>query len=386
MAAHGSMVRCSKVGSRRAIGIALVLFASALALPATAVEKVWGFEGTVTSYAGGGGMVPLVDMPIGSVVRGQFRFDDTAVDTNGSANAGSYATIAFALGFEGTSMLHLGLTTSATIEIENDVADGPNFRDSFGLEDVSAPVVPTLEDLMVLSLDFELQEVDNPAPTVMASDALPASPPALIDFTTLTSLQILGYVNAMSNTTDFTVTISEFGEPGTIDLPVIPDSTTTNPDGSVTWTFDTLGVSLCATACWIDPPTSTSFTYTMTNSALFTSIADFPPGFSSDFDVSVGGSSLGTFGPGDSVDFSGYPGGGVSEFVVSGIDPATDTSSAAAFPLELTFDSTAEFTMTSSPLPAVPSFGLAGLGVVTAVLAGAGVVAYRTRRIDRRPG
>ncbi len=375
---HARSRNTSRRGFFCALAIAVALVN--VPTPGIAADTVWGFKGTISSYASGGGFVTISDLPVGSVVRGQFRFDDTTADLDGGANTGSYAFIATALGFEGTSMLHLGVTTTGTLEIENDVVDGADFRDSVGLQSFSGPLVSTL-DLTIINLDLTLSAVDNPAPTVITSDALPSSPPALLDFITQTNLQVIGYVGGAMDVTDFTVGITEFEEPGTIDLPVIPDSVTVNGDGSVTWTFDTLGVSLCATGCWIDPPVSTSFTYTMTNSARFTGIADFPTGFTSDFNVSVGGSSIGTFGPGDSLDLTLYGVGGVTEFVVSGIDPATDTSSAEAFPLELTFDSAAaEFTMTSSPAPGVPSSNGPGLVLTVALLAAAGIAARRVRR------
>ncbi|MCP4036205.1 MAG: hypothetical protein GY733_04655 [bacterium] len=366
--------------ARTLVPATTTLLCAMLALPGFAAEKVWGFKGTITSYASGGGFTTLPDAPLGSVVRGQFRFDDTETDLDGSSSAGSYPFIATSIAIEGTSLLHLATMTSGTIEIENDVATGPDFRDSFGIATGSGVVYGDL-DLNVLSIDLELDEESSPAPAVIASDALPATPPALVDFTTQKNLSIIGYTNGFANVADFDVSITEFAEPGTVDLPVIPDSVTVNPDGSVTWTFDTLGISLCVSGCWVDPPISTSFTYAMTNAALFTGIADFPSGFTNDFDVSVGASSLGTFGPGDSVDFTSFPGGGVSQFVVSGIDPGTDIAALDAFPLELTFDSSAaEFTMTSEAAAGVPTMGSTGMAVVVASLIGAGLVARTVRK------
>jgi hypothetical protein len=121
----------------------------------------------------------------------------------------------------------------------------------------------------------------------------------------------------------------------------------------------------------------------MTNSALFTEIADFPTGFGTALEVIVGTTSLGTHGPGDSVDFSGYSGGGVSEFVISGISPAADLTSAEGFPLQLVFDTAAaEFTMASPALAAVPMMGWPGLLTVGGLALLAGTRALR--RYGRR--
>lgn len=369
--------------------VACLFVAGLEASPVAAVEKVWGFKGTIASYASGGGFVSLAEAPIGSVVRGQFRFDDAAVDTDGSPNVGSFPVIALAVAIEGTSLLHISVNTLVTIDTENDVPVGPDFRDALGLTVGPGSTFSDI-DLDVISMAFELVEVSSPAPTVLASDALPASPPALGGFTTLQHLNILGYTNAMSNAVDIETSISEFEEPGTVDLPLIPDSSTTNLDGSVTWTFSTAGITLCVSGCWVDPPVSDAFTYNMTNSALFTNIADFPTGFAADFEVSVGGSSLGTFGPGDSVDFSGYPGGGVSTFIVSGITPITELNSAEAFPLELVFDTSgATFEMTSSAPVAAPGLGDLGLALLAGLLTllGAGAVRKfnRVRSSGRLP-
>ena len=73
---------------------------------------------------------------------------------------------------------------------------------------------------------------------------------------------------------------------------------------------------------------------------------------------------LGTFGPGDMVDFSGFPGGGVTQFTVSGIGPTVDGNDPLAFPTFLQFDqSTVNFTMT--PVPEPSSFTLALISQLT---------------------
>ncbi|MBI3654211.1 MAG: hypothetical protein HY231_24535 [Acidobacteria bacterium] len=94
---------------------------------------------------------------------------------------------------------------------------------------------------------------------------------------------------------------------------------------------------------WIDPPAAFGFKYSMTSASLFTAILDFPTGFNNLFTVSVGGIIIGTFGPGQSVVF---PGAGVSEFTITGINPLADTDDPTAFPLNLAFNTpTASLTM-----------------------------------------
>ena len=103
---------------------------------------------------------------------------------------------------------------------------------------------------------------------------------------------------------------------------------------------------------WVDPSPADAFNYQMTNDALFAGITNFPTGFNTPFTVSVGGVELGQFGPGQSVDFTSFPGGGVSNFKVSGIAPTVDASNQLAFPLELAFSQElVSFNMTpSAPL------------------------------------
>lgn len=97
-------------------------------------------------------------------------------------------------------------------------------------------------------------------------------------------------------------------------------------------------------------------------------------------EVSVGGSSLGTFGPDDSVDFTGFIGGGVTKFTVTGISPTASTSSAEGFPLNISVSSTAStFEMTSISPPSVPGIpGLVSLGTLLTI-AGAAVLRWRFR-------
>lgn len=115
---------------------------------------------------------------------------------------------------------------------------------------------------------------------------------------------------------------------------------------------------------WVDPPATDTFVFEMSDTSLFTAIVDFPTGFSQPFVVSVDGQEVGTFGPGQSVDFSGHPGGGVSSFDVSGIAPEVDSADPEAFPIRLGYDTaTAAFTMR---VPEPGSF-VGGLAAVASV-------------------
>ncbi|MBX9789130.1 MAG: PEP-CTERM sorting domain-containing protein [Pirellulales bacterium] len=116
------------------------------------------------------------------------------------------------------------------------------------------------------------------------------------------------------------------------------------------------------TGNWFDPPTASGYSYQMTEGSLFTQILDLPSGFNQPFTVSANGEVLGTFGPGQSVDFTKLPGGGVSDFTITGIDPGTDPNDPQAFPIKLAFNTpTASFTM-QAVVPEPSTLLLATLG------------------------
>lgn len=119
---------------------------------------------------------------------------------------------------------------------------------------------------------------------------------------------------------------------------------------------------------WFDPPFVPGFRYTMLGDSLFTQILDFPVDFASDFEVVVDGVSLGSFGPGESVDFVALMGDGVNEFTVQGIEPLVDAADATAFPLQLAFNTaTADFMMAAVPEPTCGLLmTLGGLGILLA--------------------
>ena len=91
-------------------------------------------------------------------------------------------------------------------------------------------------------------------------------------------------------------------------------------------------------------------------------------------EVRVDDVSFGSFGPGESVDFSIFPGGGVTESTVLGIEPPADTDDVHGFPLHVSFDATpTSFTMTSinaNNLPALPPGGAWALALLLSLTAG----------------
>jgi hypothetical protein len=103
---------------------------------------------------------------------------------------------------------------------------------------------------------------------------------------------------------------------------------------------------------WYDPPATNAFDFSSPD-AKFISINDFPTGFASPFTVSTGGVVLGSFTPGQTVQF---PNGGVNEFRISDISPTVDGANPYSFPINLSLDKVGVvFTMTpasaSTPTP-----------------------------------
>jgi len=160
---------------------------------------------------------------------------------------------------------------------------------------------------------------------------------------------------------DVWLSMSANGPIGTSQQAPIPPSSTPSSDESA-FIFEDATSGL-----WFDPPITDEYTYTMSSpGSLFTAILDFPTGFADPFEVVVGGNSLGYFLSGQMADFSAFPGGGVSEFVVRGINPGVDVEDAAGFPLRIAFNTpTANFVMT--PTGIVPEPGamlLVTLGII----------------------
>ena len=179
-------------------------------------------------------------------------------------------------------------------------------------------------------------------------------------------------VDGIISTYDFFLSLSSVGPVGSVqEAPIVPAGFVPDSGGFV---FNNI-----ASGSWFDPPITEGYHYETTDGSLFTSILDFPTGFTSPFQVSVGGQLLGQFLPGQSVDF----GTGVSAFDLTGIQPGVDVQDAAGFPLRLAFNtSTADFRMTPTTLAttAVPepdSFALLGFGMLI-------LLGYRKRRSFNR--
>src|SRR5262249_43966799 len=162
-----------------------------------------------------------------------------------------------------------------------------------------------------------------------------------------------------------------------ISYPGGPDSSPTNPNPSIHCPFGVPSGAFCFTPptpigpAWYDPPITDAFDFSSPD-AKFISVNDFPTGFTGPFTVTAGGVVLGSFLPGQSVQF---PNGGVNQFRISGISPSVDGGNPYAFPINLSLDKVGVvFTMTSvstsTPPPVLgnypdPSIDLSGNATVT---------------------
>lgn len=135
----------------------------------------------------------------------------------------------------------------------------------------------------------------------------------------------------------FSLVVNEAELPGSVPTaPQPPDNVVTTNSGLV-YLFNN-----AARGLWFDPPTADAFRYTMRSNSLFTAILGFPTNFTGPFTVSVSNTVVGSFGVGDTVTFTNFPGGGVNEFTVSGINPAANAE--VGFPIRLNFNTaTADF-------------------------------------------
>ncbi len=126
---------------------------------------------------------------------------------------------------------------------------------------------------------------------------------------------------------------------GSQDTPILPDPG--EPVECVPLCFARTSFCFCFRGApnrqWFDPPSASGYEYRMAD-GLFTRILDFPTGFLSPFTVVVNGAPLGQYRPGQSADFTGFPGGGVASFRITGINPAVDAANPAAFPIKLEFN------------------------------------------------
>ncbi len=152
------------------------------------------------------------------------------------------------------------------------------------------------------------------------------------------------------------------GGPGSSqDDPIKPDGVSVDPtSGDPVFHFDA-----APSNSWIDPPVASGFTYTMTGSSKFTAILDFPTGYDAPFEVTTGATSLGTFAPGDVVDFGPA---GVDAFTVSGISPAIDVGASPGFSIQIETDTLySDYTIVPVPEPSAALSWVAGAGLLAAL-------------------
>jgi hypothetical protein len=103
---------------------------------------------------------------------------------------------------------------------------------------------------------------------------------------------------------------------------------------------------------WFDPVVVSGLRFVADPGTLFAQIAEFPTGFAP-LTLTVDGNVLGTFVGGQSFSFASFPGGGVSQFEITGVDPFDNTIELLGLPLKLTFTtSTGSFVTVAIPEPA----------------------------------
>ncbi len=123
---------------------------------------------------------------------------------------------------------------------------------------------------------------------------------------------------------------------------------------------------------WVAAPLASTLEFQANGDTTFSRIEEFPTGFSEPFAVLVGGSPLGTFNPGDSLDFLSLLGSGVTSFTISGIDYLNSPQPPSTLPLKLAFaSSSGSFTVASVPEPAA---------IISLFMATALCLGYRRRR------
>jgi hypothetical protein len=103
---------------------------------------------------------------------------------------------------------------------------------------------------------------------------------------------------------------------------------------------------------WFDSAVVSELRFTADSNTFFSQIAEFPSGFEP-MTLMVNGNVLGTFTGGQSFNFGAFPGGGVSEFVIQGVDTLGEIAGPLGLPLKLAFTTpTASFVTVAIPEPA----------------------------------
>jgi len=356
---------------------------------AAAATHDWVMKGTVLEQNGSSSCFPAV---VGDTFRMDFRFDDAAPMLPTVPNYSSITSWKFRFDSKPSSLAltspsgradgsNGGVTVLDDVDLSVSNPNLPAGPHDWYVTETSAPMPAAWQGSAPVDCGSGLVEAEF----IFADDTLtlfssttqpttpfdPLGPPALVLRQGFLDLD----GGSSAGGTSFSVLVSTFVVAGSSqDVPILPeDVQTVVATGQIIYTFSGCPII----PCWYDPPFTSGYIYETSGGALFTSIDDFPTGLGGDFEVIVGGSSLGTFGTGDSVDFGGYPGGGVDRFEIRGIDPPVDAADDLAFPLKLSLDTAgASFTMTSlaaAPVPGLTGWGAALLGAAVGCLGGLGL-------------
>jgi hypothetical protein len=89
---------------------------------------------------------------------------------------------------------------------------------------------------------------------------------------------------------------------------------------------------------WFAAPLADAMRFEMSSEGMFTGVLEFPPSLQENLVLSINGERVGEFGFGDSVDFSAFATGGVSEFLLSRLQPDPGVTPVVTVPLHLAFD------------------------------------------------
>jgi hypothetical protein len=340
----------------------------------------WVAVGTIAARGGGAPTTDCIPNGLaGSTFRYDWTFDDTVVDGNANPHAGDYQSItAWRMRITGSGGMDDFSGSVGDVHVFDD--DTPGGSDFYLISNALGPS-PSVADCGTSQVGTSMN-LESDDESVFVSDFQPNVVFFAGDFDTNRTLGVA--IGTPSGSVLLGGTISDFYQLGSPQAPWLPYQMTTLSDGTVVWYFTTSPGTTCVNVtggCWFDPPVAEGFVYETDGSSRFTEIADFPSGFDQEFEVWAGGSFVGTFGPGESVDFSGQPGGGVVKFTVRGIDPGVDPSDDLAFPLKLVLDTApASFTMRSLAPVKIPALGAGPRALLGLALLGAAAAALRSRR------
>ena len=264
------------------------------------------------------------DIVVGTTIQGTFVLDTQSQDfdvSNPTLAAWVGAGNRLSAGIGSCAFSRIGV--DAPFTIRDDVTD--IFR--MGNAGVAGGACTGLQ-----APQFLLSLWDNSG-TAFSSQAIP-NDIELSDFPDLREIQVSLRAGTFADSASIGGTITSIAGPT-----VVGDGSTQNnpilPDIQRPGDFTFIRV---VGGRWVDPPLAEGYAYSILSDSLFTAILDFPTGFSAPFTVSVDGAVIGSYSPGESVDFTGFPDGGVPSFTVTGISPAVDPNDPAAFPLQVDFN------------------------------------------------